>query len=362
MIPNEIPGGFDDLEPIHDGADLEPLLDGDDLEPIEPEIPVHVPEAEPTLEIPEEEELPDILQPEPMEEAPPVEELVEPESAPEPEPEEGPAWEDKEVPLGVAAVSAAAIAGDAAAGVAAETPVTAAAAEEPKSEKRRQPQGKRELEKAPLIQLKAAQFLMIACFLPWADPSADWLPADLEKLICDLGVWIAVQAQLAHGGEKAMGFMKGLVKGGPRNGVLLGFVVSLIGLAPIATDFTSSILLEKLSLIGAGFTYAHIVGYRLGGGFNPLYAFAFTVPLFGGIPGLMNAFGADASAPAKLLGGLGAFGALWFGAQGVRALVLAMIEAKREGEAKKKATLEARREARKAGKKVEPRTPRKPRS
>ena len=32
MSPNGIPGGWDDLEPIHDGAHLEPLLDGDDLE------------------------------------------------------------------------------------------------------------------------------------------------------------------------------------------------------------------------------------------------------------------------------------------------------------------------------------------
>ena len=78
--------------------------------------------------------------------------------------------------------------------------------------------------------------------------------------------------------------------------------------------------------------------------------------------GLILAFDGDASAPAKLLGGLGAVGALCFGVQGVRALVIAMIEAKREGEAKKKASLEARRAARKAGQKVPPRAPRKPRS
>jgi hypothetical protein len=223
------------------------------------------------------------------------------------------------------------------------------------------PRGKRELERAPLIQLKAAQWLMIACFLPWADPSSAWLPAEIEKLICAIGVFIAVQAHLAHGGEKALGFMKGLVKNGPRNGVLLGFAISLIGLAPLTTEFASSILLEKLSLIGAGFTFVHIVGYQHGGGYNPLYAFAFTVPLFGGIPGLFNAIGANAAGPAKLLGALGAIAAFWFGVQGVRALVIAMIEAKKEGEAKKKAMLEARRAARKAGKKVAPRTPAKPR-
>ena len=112
-----------------------------------------------------------------------------------------------------------------------------------------------------------------------------------------LGVFLAVQAHLAHGGEKAMGFMKGLVKGGPRNGVLMGLVVSCVGLAPLASmlgltppdaEFNTSVLLEKLTLIGAGFTYAHIVGYRLGGGFNPLYSFAFTLPVFGGIPALLN--------------------------------------------------------------------------
>ena len=40
--------------------------------------------------------------------------------------------------------------------------------------------------------------------------------------------------------------------------------------------------------------------------------------------------------------------------QGIRALVLAMMEAKKEGEAKKKAAIEARRLARKAGKKLPP--------
>ncbi|MCH2106937.1 MAG: hypothetical protein MK291_09880 [Planctomycetes bacterium] len=357
MSPSEIPGDFDDLEPILDGSDLEPLLDGGGLEPIEEDIPVHIPEAESTLDVPEQPEAPAVAEPEPMDEP-------EPEPAPEPEPEavlveeEPPAEEatSQDEAVAAAAVGAAAIAGDAAAESAASEAGDGAA-----SARGKKPQGKRELEKAPLIQLKAAQFLMIVCFLPWADPTVNWLSVEVEKLICALGVFLGVQAQLAYGGEKALGFMKGLTKGGARNGVLLGFVVSLVGLAPITAEFATGPLLEKLTLIGAGFTYAHIVGYRLGGGFNPLYSFAFTLPVFGGVPALMNGLASDAGGFAKILGLFGALGATWFGVQGVRALIIAMKEAKAEGEAKKKAAIEARRAARKAGKKVAPMASRKPR-
>ena len=365
MSPSEIPGDFDDLEPILDGSDLEPLLDGGGLEPIEADIPVHIPEAESTLDVPEQPEAPEISQLEPIEE---------PEPEPEPEPEVAAVLVEEEVPaeeptppddaLEVAAVGAAAIAGDAAVGAA----ESARATEAPAARAKR-PQGKRELEKAPLIQLKAAQFLMIVCFLPWADPSVDWIQFEVEKLVCAFGVFFAVQAHLAHGGEKAMGFMKGMVRGGPRNGVLMGLVVSVVGLAPLASlmgltpvdaEFNTSVLLEKLTLIGAGFTYAHIVGYRLGGGFNPLYSFAFTLPVFGGIPALLNGLASDAGGFAKILGLLGSAAAFWFGVQGVRALIIAMKEAKKEGEAKKKAAIEARRAARKAGEKVAPMASRNP--
>jgi len=338
MSPSEIPGDFDELEPIEDGADLEPLLDGDELEPIEVDAKAHAPEAEPMEPEPEvaaemEVDLEAML----VEEDPPAEER---------------AGEDGAVAAALAGEKAAVeeASGD-------ERPGVGGPAEG------RQKPVKRELEKAPLIQLKAAQFLMIVCFLPWADPSVEWVKFELEKIICALGVLFGVQAQLAFGGEKAMGFMKGMVKGGPRNGVMMGMVVSLVGLLPLANmigltpadaEFNTSVLLEKLTLVGAGFTYVHIVGYRLGGGFNPLYSFAFTLPVFGGIPALMNGLASDAQAFAKLLGVLGSAAAFWFGVQGVRALVIAMKEAKKEGEAKKKAAIEARRAARKAGKKVEP--------
>ena len=368
MSPSEIPGDFDDLEPILDGSDLEPLLDGSDLEAIEEETPVHIPEAESTLDIPEQ---PEVTELEPMDEPEPSPE-PEPTPEPEPEPTPEPAAEavlvEEEPPadevVAAAAVGAAALAGDSAAGAA-----SSEGSGDAPAKREKKPQGKRELEKAPLIQLKAAQFLMIVCFLPWADPSVEWIKFELEKLICALGVFLAVQAHLAHGGEKAMGFMKGLVKGGPRNGVLMGLVVSLVGLAPLASmlgltppdaEFNTSVLLEKLTLIGAGFTYAHIVGYRLGGGFNPLYSFAFTLPVFGGIPALLNGLASEAGGLAKILGLLDSAGAFWFGVQGVRALIIAMKEAKAEGEAKKKAAIEARRAARKAGKKVAPLASRKP--
>lgn len=403
MSPNEIPGGLDDLEPIFDGADLEPLLDGDDLEPIEPETPVKAPEVESTLEIPEQDELSDISHPEPTEEAQPVEELVEPEPEAEPdpepeaesllvaepapweviepatEPEEASAEEGEAVAQGVAAVGAAAIAGDTAAEAAAETPATTGAGED-KGKRGRQRQGKRELERTTLLFLKVSQYLLIISFLPFAGPSGSWLPGMVEKLACVLGIWLAYQGQLAYAGEKALGLMKGLVKDGTRNATLLGLFVGVLGFVPFATgfEFDWTIFREKFTLLCAGFTLAHIVGYQHGGKFNPGVASLLIVPFFAGLGGLMYWIADWGEAIPVVVNGavefrqfspgigaigvMGALAAFGCGSLAIWSFFQALKEAKREGEAKKKAALEARRAARKAGKKVPPRTPRKPRS
>ena len=363
MTPNEIPG-FDDLEPIHDGAELEPIHDGGDLEPLEPVLS----DLEPVLDVPEQPDMPEILKPEPLSEPEALEEVPEPEALEEapaedglieevlsPAPVEEAASDESEssvseddAALAASAVAAAALAGDAATAPAAAE----ASAPEPAARKAKGP-AKRELERAPLMQLKAAQYLFLACLLPWGDPTGDFAMGLGEKLICALGCWIAIQSQLGYG--TGTGIMKGFAKAGPGKGVVLGLVLSCVGLAPLLTgDFSGGLLLEKLALIGAGFTWAHIVGYQYGGRFNPLYAFTFSVPLFGGIPSLLVAFKADANGFFKLLAIVGSLVALATSFQGIRALVLAMMEAKKEGEAKKKAAIEARRAARKAGKKVPP--------
>ena len=379
MTPNDLPG-FDDLEPIHDGSELEPIHDGGDLEPLEPVLS----DLEPVLDVPEQPDMPEILKPEPLPELEPLpepealEEVPEPEALEEvPEPaavEEAPAGDglieevlspapveeaasdepessvsEDDAALAASAVAAAALAGDAATAPAAAE----ASAPEPAARKAKGP-AKRELERAPLMQLKAAQYLFLACLLPWGDPTGDFAMGLGEKLICALGCWIAIQSQLGYG--TGAGFMKGFAKAGPGKGVVLGLLISCVGLAPLLTGvFSGGLLLEKLALIGAGFTWAHIVGYQYGGRFNPLYAFTFSVPLFGGIPSLLVAFkAADANGFFRLLAIVGSLVALATSFQGIRALVLAMMEAKKEGEAKKKAAIEARRAARKAGKKVPP--------
>jgi hypothetical protein len=362
MIPNDLPG-FDDLEPIHDGSELEPIHDGGDLEPLEPEFA----DLEPVLDVPEQPGMPEILKPEPLPEPEALEEISEPEAleeisdpapaeealveeelspAPAEEPESSVSEEDAAV--AASAVAAAALAGDAAtAPAAAEANAPEQAARKPKGP------AKRELERAPLMQLKAAQYLFLGCLLPWGDPTGDFVMGLGEKLICALGCWVAIQSQLGYG--TGAGFMKGFAKAGPGKGVVLGLLISCVGLAPLLTGvFSGGLLLEKLALIGAGFTWAHIVGYQYGGRFNPLYAFTFSVPFFGGIPSLLVAFKADANGFLRLLAIVGSLVALATSFQGIRALVLAMMEAKKEGEAKKKAAIEARRAARKAGKKLPP--------
>lgn len=363
MTPNEIPG-FDDLEPIHDGADLEPLHDGGDLEPLEPVLS----DLEPVLDVPEQPDMPEILKPEPLPEPEALEEVPEPAAVEETPAEDGlieevlspaPAEElasdepESGASEGDAAVAASVVAAAALAGDAATAPAGAeASAPEPAARQAKGP-AKRELERAPLMQLKAAQYLFLACLLPWGNSTGAFAMELGEKLICALGCWIAIQSQLGFG--TGAGLMKGLAKGGPGKGVILGLLVSCVGLAPLVTgDFSGGLLLEKLSLVGAGFTWAHIVGYQHGGRFNPLYAFAFSVPLFGS-PFMVAA--AIASPDKSLLTSLAIIGglvALVTSFQGVRALVLAMMEAKKEGEAKKKAAIEARRLARKSGQKVPP--------
>ena len=354
MTPNEIPG-FDDLEPIHDGAELEPLHDGGDLEPLEPALS----DLEPVLDVPQQPDMPEILKPEPLEEpeaameSPAEEGLVEEELSPAPAEEAASDEPENNTSEGDAAVAASAVAAAALAGDAATAPAAAeASATEPAARKAKGPV-KRELERAPLMQLKAAQYLFLACLLPWGDPTGDFAMGLGEKLICALGCWVAIQSQLGYG--TGAGFMKGFAKAGPGKGVVLGLLISCVGLAPLLTGgFSGGLLLEKLSLIGAGFTWAHIVGYQHGGRFNPLYAFAFSVPLFGSPFLIAAAFAADANGFIKLLAIVGGVVALATSFQGVRALVLAMMEAKKEGEAKKKAAIEARRLARKSGQKVPP--------
>ena len=358
MTPNDLPG-FDDLEPIHDGSELEPIHDGGDLEPLEPELA----DLEPLLDVPEQPGMPEILKPEPMPEPEVLEETPEPaaveevpveEALVEEEPSVAPAEEpessvsDEDAAVAASAVAAAALAGDAA-----KAPATAEpSAQEPAGRKAKGP-AKRELERAPLMQLKAAQYLFLACLLPWGDPTGDFAMGLGEKLVCALGCWVAIQSQLGYGA--GTGFMKGFAKGGAGKGVVLGLVLSCVGLAPLLTGgFSGGLFLEKLSLIGAGFTWAHIVGYQYGGRFNPLYAFTFSVPIFGAIPSLFVAIAADANGFLKLLAIIGCLVAIATSGQGIRALVLAMMEAKKEGEAKKKAAIEARRLARKSGKKLPP--------
>ena len=98
-----------------------------------------------------------------------------------------------------------------------------------------------------------------------------------------------------------------------------------------------------LLLVGL-LTLVHIYAYERGGDFNPLYAFMFLAPLMLGVPAILN----PPTVPPVLglVGGLVAVGA---GAYAVYTIAVAMLEAKKQGDAKKAAALEARRAARKGG-------------
>lgn len=132
----------------------------------------------------------------------------------------------------------------------------------------------------------------------------------------------------------------------------LAAVLALVALWVAARDprqglaNTSSGIPEVAMLGWAAFTWVHIAGYERWGHFNPLFPLMFLGMLFAGAAAVIGGLTSDAAGLTKLLGILG--GAAVAGGGGLAAYTIAeaMMQAKKEGDAKKAQALEARKAAR----------------
>jgi hypothetical protein len=231
---------------------------------------------------------------------------------------------------------------------------------------------KRELDRAPILLRKAALIVAAGSLLPWAAAeeipiTITWAGSLLAKAVMLLAIWILYQAHVAtHGGPVAAplgGLGKVELKLGKKGKLNLLTVVALVvaiaallpieGAFAVEGAFSFASLSEKMILLLAGYTFAHIYDYEHGGKFNPLAPLMFIAPAIGGLGALFKVF------PINPLAGVGALAVAGGGILACVTLGMAMRQAKIEGDAKRTAALEARKAARAAsgGGKPGPRGP-----
>lgn len=320
--------------------------------------------------LPELPELPDESLPElPLE---PAAEEVELEPLPEPEPE--PAPEPAPAPAPVAeAKPAAPVEPAAPAPEAAAAPVS--------------------MQDAPLREIKgtapehlrtAALIVLVGCLLPWLSLEITgpmtWAGA---KVLILAGIWLLWQSVELRAGGKVPGLVSslgGMVLGKKPEEVdpavaarraknrkgpakletpfptalhILGFVLAIVGIIfplidPGASKGSWKAMAELGMLAWAGGTWVHIYAYERWGSFNPLFPLMFIGMLFSGGLNAVGFFtGAQGAHVVGLIGGLivAAGGGL-----AAYTIIEAMMEAKKEGEAKKAVENDRRKAARDARK------------
>lgn len=235
------------------------------------------------------------------------------------------------------------------AGGAAASSVPAADAGDPASA---DPGGKRELERAPLLLRKAAIFVAAGSLLPWSSQDAidagtlTWGGSLAAKALLLIAIGIVYQSHIATHGGKVFGALAGIGKLSIPFGkqaklnalVPLALVFALVGLFPLEGQFLFKSLSEKLILLLAGYTFAHIYDYEHGGRFNPIYPLMFLAPAIGGLGAIFL--------PVGVVGKLGAAAVAFGGGLACYTLGMAMAQAKKEGDAKRVAVREARKAAR----------------
>ncbi|QDU85176.1 hypothetical protein Pla163_23040 [Planctomycetes bacterium Pla163] len=263
------------------------------------------------------------------------------------------------------------------------------------------PRPDRELEDAPRLLRIAAFVLLIGALFPFmaAMPFMQgeaWLSFGVAKLVGLLGclmlgfaVYTRIGQPVPYGlgalgnirfaprlmpGQKPKGALAGMLQSVPTALHLVGLVLLVVavlmpffdpdiarlvgpydensplynpafqGLKPPADAVSAAA--EIAALLLAGCTLAHLFAYKKGGQFSPLYPFLFLGPAFMGALSIYSLFPLNGASGAISL--LGAAIVSVAAAMGVYTIVVAMIQAKKEGDAKREAALEARKAARKS--------------
>ena len=259
------------------------------------------------------------------------------------------------------------------------------------------PRPDRELEEAPRLLRNAAWVLVGGALIPFtaATPFMDggqgWMSYGVAKVVALLGCFVlamSVYERLAkpvpyglnalakirfvprpEPGKKPKNAVVGLLQSAPTALHVFGLVLVVVGallplfdpdIAALMADYfevdpegetrppasVGKAIGEVMVLLLGGCTLAHIFAYKKGGTFSPLYPFAFLGPAIMSLLTLAGHFFLGAKINFVSLLGSGVVGVA--AAMGVHTIVVAMIQAKKEGDAKREAALEARRAARKA--------------
>ena len=220
----------------------------------------------------------------------------------------------------------------------------------------------RELEDAPRLLQKAAWVLVAACVFPWMSVS-EVIGEDgslvnpkhfAAKAVILVGAYLFHMALKASYGDKAPGFAQKLdIKVIPAKrrsmgwnvGEFLGIAVMIVGLLPIIEGTGLSLGSIGLAIYGDKglmilglVTISHIYSYSKGATFNPLFPILFLGPAFAGLLSIPKGIGWWTA---------GSVLASVAGVMAVYVIVVAMRQAKAEGDAKRAAQAAARREARK---------------
>ncbi len=233
---------------------------------------------------------------------------------------------------------------------------------------------RRELEKSPSQLRVAAGVLCVGALLPWTGHGGGLFTLVIAKLVAALSVFLfyaAVLSRTKDGAPMGLGALAKPRWGKPFSHKTTGFVDSITHAVPTPLHvlallaLVASIVIAFLDpdlgtegnggfaaaevglLLVGGLTLVHVYAYQRGGHFSPLYPFMFLAPIMLGAPRLAAYMG---DKPWPVLKVLGAATCTIAGGIALYTIVLAMVDAKKEGDAKKAAALEARRGARRAAK------------
>ncbi|MDF1800359.1 MAG: hypothetical protein P1V81_14370 [Planctomycetota bacterium] len=249
------------------------------------------------------------------------------------------------------------------------------------------------MEDAPLRELKgtapehlrtAALIVLVGCLLPWLSLEITgpmtWAGA---KLLILAGIWLLWQSVELRAGGKVPGIVTtlgGIVLGkkpeevdpavaarraknrkGPAKlevpfptGLhVLGFLLAIVGIIfpmidPGASKGSWKAMAELGMLAWAGGTWVHIYAYERWGSFNPLFPLMFIGMLFSGGLNAVGFF--TGAAGTHLVGLIGGLTVAAGGGLAAYTIIEAMMEAKKEGEAKKAIENDRRKAARDARK------------
>lgn len=237
----------------------------------------------------------------------------------------------------------------------------------------------RELEQAPKLLRQAAVVLVVGSLLPWVGHGGGpvtFAGAKVLTLLAGVAFYASVFTRLekpvpfglgALGkkrwgkpyNHKTKGFKESLAQAIPTPLHVFAGLVALVGLLlPLGDPVyaTSEVVgggaikgISEVGLLAMGvLTIVHIFAYSKGGSFNPIYPFLFLGALMMGIGRLATAASTTEQGASRLLAYGGALLTTIAGAWATWTIVVSMIEAKKQGDAKKAAAMEARKAARAA--------------